>query len=151
MWFWNISLEMHSGHHMCQKSRESLETGAIYHFTKWKKFLQRGRGLSKRNASANRGSLASFLSSHPPHLCSIKEPGIQSTIRWLFWDISLPSSWSDGFLITVIFLASIPRLWYIGLLCGKKSELGWGSRRGKEKMWARVFIVFFVERSGWVV
>ena len=37
---------------------------------------------------------------------SIKEPGIQTQTRWLFWDISLPSSWSAGFLNKVIFLAS---------------------------------------------
>ena len=31
-------------------------------------------------------------------LCSMKEPGIQTPVRWLFWDISLPSSLSVGFL-----------------------------------------------------
>ena len=36
------------------------------------------------------------------HLCFIKEPGIQTPIRWLFWDISLPSSQSTNF----VFLAS---------------------------------------------
>ena len=36
-----------------------------------------------------------FLTS--PHLCSIKEPGIQILIRWLFWDVSLPSSQSARF------------------------------------------------------
>ena len=48
---------------------------------------------------------------HRPHLWSIKEPGIQTHIRWLFHDISLPSSWSASFLNKVIFLASTPRLW----------------------------------------
>ena len=34
-----------------------------------------------------------FISSPPhPHLYSIKESGIQILRRWLFWDISLPSS-----------------------------------------------------------
>ena len=48
---------------------------------------------------------------HHPHLWSIKEPGIQTHIRWLFHDISLPSSWSASFLNKVIFFASTPRLW----------------------------------------
>ena len=39
-----------------------------------------------------------FLASSP--LCSIKEPGIQVPIRWLFWDISLQS-----FQIKSLFLA----------------------------------------------
>ena len=42
-----------------------------------------------------------------PHLCSIKEPGIQTPIRWLFWGISLPPSQSADFLNKVVFLASI--------------------------------------------
>ena len=45
-----------------------------------------------------------FLTS--PHFCSVKEPGIQTQARWLFWDICLPSSRSAGFLDKVIFLAS---------------------------------------------
>ena len=46
----------------------------------------------------------------PCHLWSIKEPGIQTPKRWLFWNISLPSSWSAGFLNKIVFLASTPRL-----------------------------------------
>ena len=38
-----------------------------------------------------------FTSSSPPPLCAIKETGIQTPIRWLFWDFSLPSSWSASF------------------------------------------------------
>ena len=45
-----------------------------------------------------------------PHLCSIKEPVIQILIGWLFWDISLPSSWSAGFPNEVVFQASTPCL-----------------------------------------
>ena len=41
-----------------------------------------------------------------PQLYSIKEPDIHTPTRWLFSDISLPSSWSAGFLNKVIFLAS---------------------------------------------
>ena len=41
---------------------------------------------------------------------SIKEPGIQTRTRWLFWDISLPSFWSAGFLNKVILLALTPCL-----------------------------------------
>ena len=43
-------------------------------------------------------------------LWSIKEPGIQTQIRWLFWGASLPSSRSAGFPNKVVFLASTPRL-----------------------------------------
>ena len=45
-----------------------------------------------------------FLTS--PHLFSITESSVQTLLRWLFLDISLPSSWSAGFLNKVIFLAS---------------------------------------------
>ena len=38
-----------------------------------------------------------FISSSPSPLCSIEEPGIQTPKRWLFWDISLPSSQSANF------------------------------------------------------
>ena len=38
-------------------------------------------------------------------------------MRWLFWDISLPSSWSVFFPNKVIFLTSVPRRRYTGLLC----------------------------------
>ena len=47
-----------------------------------------------------------FTSSTPFPLCPIKEPGTQTLTRWLFWDISLPSSSSAGFLNKVVFLAS---------------------------------------------
>ena len=40
----------------------------------------------------------------------IKEPGIQTQIRWLFWGASLPSSRSAGFPNKVVFLASTPHL-----------------------------------------
>ena len=43
-----------------------------------------------------------FFTSSP--LCSIKEPGIQIPIRWLFWDISLLSSQSARFPNKVIIL-----------------------------------------------
>ena len=40
-----------------------------------------------------------FVSSppSPSHLCSIKETGIQTLIRWLFWDMGLLSSGSASF------------------------------------------------------
>ena len=41
-----------------------------------------------------------------PHLWSMKEPGIQTLTRWLFGNISLPSSLSAGFLNKLLFLAS---------------------------------------------
>ena len=63
-----------------------------------------------------------------PHLLPsliYKKPGIQALTRWLFWDISLPSSRSLSSLNKVLFLAStLLSLGLTGLLCGKKSELG---------------------------
>ena len=43
-------------------------------------------------------------------LCSIKESGIQTQARWLFWDISLSSSWSATFPNKVVFLVSTPHV-----------------------------------------
>ena len=68
-----------------------------------------------------------FTSSSPPPLCAIKETGIQTPIRWFFGVTSLASSWSASFPNKVVFLASTPRLRFIGLLCGKQSELGLGN------------------------
>ena len=68
-----------------------------------------------------------FISSSPPPLCAIKETGIQTLIRRLFWDFSLPSSRSAGFPNKVVFPASTPRLRFIGLSCGEQSELGLGN------------------------
>ena len=52
-------------------------------------------------------SLSFFTS---PHLGSIKEPGIQTQRRWLFWVINLPSSYSASYPSKVTFLASAPIL-----------------------------------------
>ena len=71
-----------------------------------------------------------FTSSSPPPPCAIKETGIQTLIRWLFWDFSLLSSWSASFPNKVVFLASTPHLWFIGLSCGEQSELGLSNRLG---------------------
>ena len=68
-----------------------------------------------------------LTSSSPLHLCAIKETGIQTLVRWLFRDISLPSSQSASFPNKVVFLASTPHLQFIGLLCGEQSELGLGN------------------------
>ena len=64
---------------------------------------------------------------HHPSLWLCKEPAIQIPTRWLLWDISLPSSWSEGFLNKVLFLASTPCLRFIVLLCGKQIKLGLGN------------------------
>ena len=63
-------------------------------------------------AGHSRGSarLMAFLLPHLPYLCSIKETGTQTLIGWLFWDTSLPSSQSAGFLNKIVFLASKPHL-----------------------------------------
>ena len=52
--------------------------------------------------------LLCFLTS--PLLWSIKEPGVQILVRWLFWGASLLSSQSSGFQNKVVFLASTPSL-----------------------------------------
>ena len=58
-------------------------------------------------------------------LCPIKEPGIQTPGRWLFWDISLPSSQFAGSLNKVLFLASTLRLsLFTAPSCRELSELG---------------------------
>ena len=38
-----------------------------------------------------------IISSAPQPLCSLKEPGIQTPTRWLFWDINKPSPQSASF------------------------------------------------------
>ena len=62
-----------------------------------------------------------FLTS--PHLGSIKEPDIQSPAKELFWDISLPSSGSVGFLNSHILCFNISSLGFISLSCSKQSKL----------------------------
>ena len=69
-----------------------------------------------------------FTSSSPPRLCAMKETGIQTSIRWLFWDFSLLPSQSASFPNKVIFLASTPHLRFIDLLCGEQSRLGLGNK-----------------------
>ena len=68
-----------------------------------------------------------FIASPFPHLCSVKQPGIQMPKRWLFWNISSPSSWSAGFLNKdmPLFHHLVSRIF--GLLCGKQSELELGN------------------------
>ena len=65
-------------------------------------------------------------------LCPMKEPGIQTPRRWLFWDISLPSSQLAGFLNKVLFLASTLVSDSLPCHAGGGSELGlshnsWGA------------------------
>ena len=60
-------------------------------------------------------SLSCLLTLIPPCFFlsdSIRETGIQTTTRWLLWDITLPSSQSAGFPNKVVFLASTPCLLY---------------------------------------
>ena len=64
---------------------------------------------------------------------SIKETGIQTRIRWFIGDTSLLSSRSAGFPNQVVFLASAPRLPFIGLSCGKQSKLGLGNIKSSWK------------------
>ena len=45
-----------------------------------------------------------YFTSPSPPLCAMKETGIQTPRRWLFWDFSLPSSRSAGFPNKVVFV-----------------------------------------------
>ena len=65
-------------------------------------------------------TLPSYLLSY---LCSIKESGVQTWRRRLFWDISLPSSRSASFPNKVVFLVSTLCIRLTGLSCSEHSEL----------------------------
>ena len=82
-------------------------------------------------------SLLCFLTS--PHFCSVKEPGIQTPVRWLFWGISLPPSQSTDFLNKVIFLASISHL--LDLFgCCVVSRVSLYSVTAGEEVWNRLVL-----------
>ena len=67
-----------------------------------------------------------FTLFHLPHLWSMKEPGIQTPTRWLFADISLPSSLSAGFLNKVLFLAStLPPSDSLGSHVASRARVDW--------------------------
>ena len=68
------------------------------------------RCFAKFTASPSILSAFYISSSSPLSLCSIKEPGIQTPTRQLFWEVSLPSSWSVDFWNKAISLASTPHL-----------------------------------------
>ena len=75
------------------------------------------------------GILLCFLTAS--YLWFTKQPGIQTQVRWLFWDASLPSSPSASSPNKVIFLASAPHLWFIGFIslsCSEQSVLGLSNR-----------------------
>lgn len=64
--------------------------------------------------------LLCFLTNRPPPPCTaslinkrIRQPDPR---RWLFWDVSLPSSWCAGSLNTVVFFASMPHLSFSDLV-----------------------------------
>ena len=67
------------------------------------------------------------LFDHLPSSVFYKRTGIQTFTRWFLRDISLLSSQSDSFPSKFVFQASAPRLWFIGLLWDKQSELGLGN------------------------
>ena len=64
-----------------------------------------------------------FLTSPAPHF-SIKEPGIQTPTKWLYWDISLPSSWAASSPNKLKFLASTPLL-----------SVNWSFMKQAEQVW----------------
>ena len=76
-----------------------------------------------------------FTSLSPLPLYAIKETGIQTLIRWLFWDFSLPSSQSAGFPNKVVFFASTPCLRFVGLSCSEQTELGLGNIYTEQWLW----------------
>ena len=57
-------------------------------------------------------------------LWSVKEPGIQTPIRWLFWGASLPSCWSASSPTKVSSCLNTSSLGFTGLSCSEQSELG---------------------------
>ena len=66
-----------------------LDAGSLLHLLHWQ---------------VNSLPLCHLGSPTSPHLCFIKQTGVQIPLRWLFWDISLPSSPSACVLNIVIFL-----------------------------------------------
>ena len=77
-------------------------------------------------------TLFPHLSPTLPSLIHKKNLASRPTVRWLFWDASLPSSLSAGSPNKVIFLVSTPHLGFTGfisLLCGEQSVLGLSNRR----------------------
>ena len=61
--------------------------------------------------------------------CSVKEPGIQTPIRWLFWGTSLPSSWSASSLTKV---SSLPQ----HVICWIHWPIVWWA----ERSWTLIFL-----------
>ena len=66
---------------------------------------------------------AFVLGFSPPPSLICKITWHPDPVRWLFWDVSLPSSLSAGFPNKVAFIASTPRLSDL-LACYKQRELG---------------------------
>ena len=73
-----------------------------------------------------------FASSPPPHLWSIKEPGLQTPIRRLFWGTSLPSSLSAGSPINVSSLPQhlVSEIHWPILGRAERAWTPWGHRTG---------------------
>ena len=71
--------------------------------------------------------LLCFLTS--PHFWSIKEPGIQTQIRWLFWGASVPSSWSAGSWFKSLPCLNPSSLGFIDPSCGEQSKTGLCNKR----------------------
>ena len=61
------------------------------------------------------------------HLWSIKEPGIRTQIRWLFWGASLTSTPQPSSPLKSLPCLNCSSLGFIVLLCGEQSELGFGN------------------------
>ena len=105
----------------------------------WLEFLSPSLSVQFSRSVAS-DSLQPHESQHTRPPCP-SETGIQAPTRWLFRDISLPSSWSASFLNKVIFLASTPCLLDL-LACCAVSRLSLVSETvevmmNMEGMWRR--------------
>ena len=68
-----------------------------------------------------------FTSSSPPLVCSIKETGIQTPIRWFAETLVCHLLGMLAFRIKVVLLTSTPHLRFTGLSCSEQSEPGLGN------------------------
>ena len=89
-----------------------------------------------------------FVSSSVPHLWSIKEPGIQTPRRWVFWDFIVPSFKSASSPNKGVLLASTPCLSGSLACCAARSEsldLVTTSKKSNQKIGRHLNTHFFKE------
>ena len=85
------------------------------------------------------------------HLWSMKKPGIQTLIRWLFWGTSLPSSQSASSQLKSLPCLNLS-LGFIGPSCSEQSEFGLSNTETNEMILLRnvtdTFLVLKVSYIG---